>query len=181
MKVTEGKIGRVFVLRFDDGDVVPECIEKFAADAGIAAAHVSFSGGLTGGEIAAGTDSPYAVPFHPCAVKVAESRSAAFTGILAIDAVGTPHLTLAGALGYKDGTFAGNIGAGAKVWLSAEAVVYEIVSADCRRELDESTGRLELAVNAAAPARRIAEPKESTVVHSGDHTHILFAFNAELN
>jgi predicted DNA-binding protein with PD1-like motif len=30
MKASEGKIGRVFILRLEDGDVVPGAIEKFA-------------------------------------------------------------------------------------------------------------------------------------------------------
>jgi len=34
MKACEGKIGRVFVVRLEDGDVVPECIERFARKKG---------------------------------------------------------------------------------------------------------------------------------------------------
>jgi len=34
MKASEGRIGRVFVIRLDDGDVVPECIERFAGRKG---------------------------------------------------------------------------------------------------------------------------------------------------
>jgi uncharacterized protein len=29
MKATEGRIGRVFIIRLEDGDIVPGCIEKF--------------------------------------------------------------------------------------------------------------------------------------------------------
>jgi len=35
MKACEGHIGRVFVIRLEDGDMVPECIERFAAEKGI--------------------------------------------------------------------------------------------------------------------------------------------------
>ena len=35
MKASEGKIGRVFVVRLEDGDVVPDCIERFAAEKSI--------------------------------------------------------------------------------------------------------------------------------------------------
>jgi predicted DNA-binding protein with PD1-like motif len=32
MKACEGRIGRVFVIRPEDGDMVPDCIERFAED-----------------------------------------------------------------------------------------------------------------------------------------------------
>lgn len=35
MKACEGRIGRVFVIRLEDGDVVPECIERFAEEKGV--------------------------------------------------------------------------------------------------------------------------------------------------
>ena len=35
MKACEGRIGRVFVIRLEDGDVVPECIERFAEENGV--------------------------------------------------------------------------------------------------------------------------------------------------
>ncbi len=30
MKFSEGRIGRVFILRLEDKDKIPECIEQFA-------------------------------------------------------------------------------------------------------------------------------------------------------
>ena len=35
MKACEGRIGRVFVIRLKDGDVVPQCIERFAEEKGV--------------------------------------------------------------------------------------------------------------------------------------------------
>ena len=35
MKACEGRIGRVFVIRLEDGDVVPHCIERFAEENGV--------------------------------------------------------------------------------------------------------------------------------------------------
>lgn len=34
MIASEGRLGRVFVLRLEDGDRVPDCIEAFAAERG---------------------------------------------------------------------------------------------------------------------------------------------------
>jgi len=35
MKACEGRIGRVFVMRLEDGDMVPQCIERFAEEKGV--------------------------------------------------------------------------------------------------------------------------------------------------
>ena len=44
MKASEGHIGRVFVVRLEDGDVLPRCIERFAEEQGISAGHVILVG-----------------------------------------------------------------------------------------------------------------------------------------
>ena len=46
MKYSEGKIGRVFVLRMEDGDLMPSVIEDFAAEKDIKYGMVTFVGGL---------------------------------------------------------------------------------------------------------------------------------------
>ena len=48
MMASEGQVGRVFVLRLEDGDVIPACIEQFAAEKGIAVGHVVLLGGIGG-------------------------------------------------------------------------------------------------------------------------------------
>ncbi|MCC8180368.1 MAG: hypothetical protein LIP23_05595 [Planctomycetes bacterium] len=40
MKASEGKIGRVFMLRLEDGDKIPQAIEQFAVENGILSAQV---------------------------------------------------------------------------------------------------------------------------------------------
>ena len=40
MQSSEGKLGRVFMLRLDHGDVVPDCIERFAEEKGVSVGHV---------------------------------------------------------------------------------------------------------------------------------------------
>jgi predicted DNA-binding protein with PD1-like motif len=46
MKAAEGKIGRVFVFRLEDGDVVPRCIEEFAAQNNISVGHAVIIGAV---------------------------------------------------------------------------------------------------------------------------------------
>jgi len=41
LKYLEGRLGRVFVIRLEEGDIVPDCIEEFAGNKNISIAHVS--------------------------------------------------------------------------------------------------------------------------------------------
>jgi len=54
MKACEGRIGRVFVIRLEDGDVVPECIERFAKENGVSVGQAILVGGIGGGDVVVG-------------------------------------------------------------------------------------------------------------------------------
>jgi len=45
MRYTEGTIGRVFILRLEEGEVLNDTIEAFSRDQGVVRAFVSFLGG----------------------------------------------------------------------------------------------------------------------------------------
>lgn len=49
MKSTEGKMGRAFILRLEEGDVLLQCIEEFAIEKKISVAHVVMLGGIGSG------------------------------------------------------------------------------------------------------------------------------------
>ena len=65
MKSTEGKIGRVFMLRLEDGDIVPDCIEKFTAENSIKCGHVILVGGIGGGQVVTGPRKTDEMPPDP--------------------------------------------------------------------------------------------------------------------
>jgi len=54
MKATEARVGRVFVLRLDDGDVIPDCIEQFAVAQKVRVGQVLLLGGVGGGSVVSG-------------------------------------------------------------------------------------------------------------------------------
>jgi uncharacterized protein len=67
LKAAEGKIGRVFIIRLEDGDVIPTCLEEFAKQNEIAAGLVTFIGGIGSGEIVSGfysSDERPSIPIH---------------------------------------------------------------------------------------------------------------------
>ena len=78
MKASEGKIGRVFVIRLEDGDMLPACIERFAEEKGISLGHVILIGGIGGGEVVVGPRYTDTMPPDPMLRTLA---AAGFSGV----------------------------------------------------------------------------------------------------
>ena len=51
MKSCQAQFGRVFVLRLEDGEIVHECIERFAAEHGLTHAALTLHGGADAGSV----------------------------------------------------------------------------------------------------------------------------------
>ncbi|MFA5991811.1 MAG: DUF296 domain-containing protein, partial [Candidatus Doudnabacteria bacterium] len=51
MKASQGSLGRVFIIRLEDGDRVPTCLEDFARTQHISHAQVVLIGGIEGGQV----------------------------------------------------------------------------------------------------------------------------------
>jgi predicted DNA-binding protein with PD1-like motif len=141
MKAIEGGIGRVFVLRLEHDDPLPQCIEEFAAEKKIRLAQVVFHGGLYKGNLVAGplkTEDPKPVPI---VLPVSEAHETFASGLIAPDESGKPVLHMHGSLGRAGHTLSGCFQKGVMVWLVGEAVVYEILSESvAARVLNEKAG-----------------------------------------
>ena len=139
MKVSEGRIGRVFVIRLEDGDIVPECIEKFAEDKGISVGQVVLVGGIGGGEVVVGPRRSDEMPPEPVLLPVDGAHEVAGVGVLAPDEDGKPVLHIHGALGRSGKTLTGCLRPGVTTWLVAEAVIYEILDVKATRVYDKAS------------------------------------------
>ena len=62
MKSVQATLGRVFVLRLEDGDRLPDCIEKFARDNQVGQALVHLLGGIKEGSCRAWPRARNAAP-----------------------------------------------------------------------------------------------------------------------
>lgn len=62
MQYTEGRIGRVFSLRIDDGEDILEELTRFAGETGIACGMVQVLGALRDGRIVTGPEEPVFPP-----------------------------------------------------------------------------------------------------------------------
>ncbi len=140
MKASEGHIGRVFVVRLEDGDVVPDCIERFAGEKSIKAGHVILIGGIGGGEVVVGPRNSEESPPDPMLLPVDGAHEVVGLGILTPGEDGKPVLHIHAALGRAGKTLTGCLRPGVTTWLVGEAIIYEILGTDARRLLDKESG-----------------------------------------
>jgi predicted DNA-binding protein with PD1-like motif len=140
MKASEGKIGRVFVIRLEDGDIVPDCLEKFAAEKGIQAGHVILVGGIGGGDVVAGPRKTDERPPDPLLLPVDGAHEVVGVGIIAPNKDGKPVLHIHASLGRAGKTLTGCLRPGVSTWLVGEAIIYEITGTTARRLPDKDSG-----------------------------------------
>ncbi len=140
MIASEGSVGRVFVLRLEDGDRLPECIERFATERGVSRGLCALIGGLGGGRLVVGPQQSDASPITPLVHAVEGVHEAAALGTLFPDAGGTPRLHMHAALGREGRTRTGCIRQGVDVWKLGEVVVLEILGTGMGRRPDAETG-----------------------------------------
>jgi predicted DNA-binding protein with PD1-like motif len=140
MKSTQCSLGRVFLLRLEDGDRIPDSIESFASENGIHRATVFFLGGIGKGRIIVGprfTDEGKVVPMvHP----IDAVHEALAVGTLFPDEEGKVSLHMHSALGREGKTSAGCVRAGIEVWMIGEVVIFELTGTEAFRKKDPETG-----------------------------------------
>ncbi len=139
MRASEGHIGRVFVMRLDDGDTVPEVIERFADEKGVRVGHVVLVGGIGSGQVVVGPRHTQDMPPDPMLLPVDGAHEVAGVGVLAPGQDGKSHLHIHGALGRSGQTITGCLRMGVSTWLVGEAVLYEVLGVDVRRVFDQKS------------------------------------------
>jgi predicted DNA-binding protein with PD1-like motif len=140
MKASEGHIGRVFVIRLEDGDVVPECIEHFASENSVAVGHVILIGGIGQGQVVVGPRRSNERPPDPMLLPVDGAHEVVGVGVLAPGEDGKPVLHIHAALGRSGTTMTGCLRPGVKTWLVGEVILYEILGTNAARVRDKQSG-----------------------------------------
>ena len=140
MKACEGRIGRVFVIRLEDGDVVPQCIERFAEEKGVSVGQAILVGGIGGGDVVVGPRRSEDRPPEPMFLPINEAQEVVGVGVLAPSEDGKPVLHIHAALGRAGQTMTGCLRHGVTTWLVGEVILYEILGADMVRVKDKQIG-----------------------------------------
>lgn len=140
MKVSEGKIGRTFVIRLEDGETVPDCIEEFAGENNISSAVCWLLGGIKSGRLVVGPEDPSSLPPVPMIRPIDDVHEIAAVGTIFSNEEGRPVLHLHGALGRDSHTYTGCSRPGLDIWKIGEVVIMEIHGTDMIRKKDGETG-----------------------------------------
>ena len=141
MKSTEGKQGRVFVLRLEHGEVLHEQIEAFAEEKQIRAASLVVVGGAdSGSRLVVGPEDGTARPISPMERALDGAHEITGTGTLFPDEEGNPRIHMHISGGRGDSVTTGCIRAGLVVWQMLEVVMTEITEVASVRKLDPAVG-----------------------------------------
>jgi len=149
MQASEGKIGRIFVLRLENGDRIPDCIEAFAADKQIRMAGVTLIGGIGEGQIVVGPHDSAAMPPQPMLLPLDGAHEVIGVGLIAPDKNGRPGLHMHASLGRSGQAKTGCLRPGVKTWTVGEVVISEILGAAGSRLPDKKTGFELLTIDSA--------------------------------
>lgn len=140
MQYEEGTIGRIFVLRLEEGDRLPESIETFARDHGIRAATVLYLGGAAdGSKLVVGPEENRGDAIVPIVHRLQGTQEVLGVGTLFPNESSEPILHLHAATGREGGATVGCTRAGVAVWLVGEVVILEIADTSGQRKAIQGT------------------------------------------
>jgi predicted DNA-binding protein with PD1-like motif len=137
MQVSEGKIGRVFIIRLEDGDAVPATIERLAEEKKISVGQVILIGGIGEGQVVVGPRRSNEMPPEAMLVPVDGVHEVVGVGIIAPDKEGKPSLHIHASLGRAGKTTTGCLRPGVSTWLVGEVIIFEILDTDAVRLPDK--------------------------------------------
>ncbi len=138
MKYTQGTIGRVFLVKFDDGDILIDRLVDLARKEKLRVATLIFLGALKKGTLVTGPKKPVIPP---------EPNKLSFKGGWEVMGIGTiftnktaPQIHIHSSMGKKQKVLTGCVRGGSKVFLVIEAIVLELKGIKATKALDPETG-----------------------------------------
>ena len=141
MKYSKASPGRIFVLRLEHGDMIPDILEEFAREHRIKAAILHFLGGADmNSRVVVGPEDGKAARPRPVVTRLKGVSEAVGTGTLIQDEEGNPRLHLHSAFGCGRETVTGCTREGVRVWHIGEVVLIELLDITARRKVDPKTG-----------------------------------------
>lgn len=141
MKYSEAEMGRLFVIRLQDGDRLPSAIEDFAKEKKIAGAMCILVGGVSSeGRIVSGPALEDERPVNPIIKQLAGVHEIVGAGTIFADSSGNPRLHMHASLGRGESSVTGCIRPGIEIWNVGEVILIELVNTTARRETDSSLG-----------------------------------------
>ncbi len=138
MKYSKGNIGRVFLLKFDDDDILLKELARFSKKEAVKTACMVFIGALKKGDIVTGPKKPV-IPPEPNWVSFRNAWEVMGIGTIFSNNKG-PQIHIHTAMGKKNKTLTGCVRKDTKVFLVIEAVIFELKGIRASKDIDPSTG-----------------------------------------
>ncbi len=138
MQYTKARLGRIFLLKFSDGDILIDILEKFCRKERLKSAAIVFLGALRSGKLATGPRKPI-IPPQPNWTKFKDGWEAMGIGTIFSNKSG-PQIHVHTAMGKKNKTLTGCVRLDSKVFLVIEAIVFELAGVKAAKEIDPETG-----------------------------------------
>ncbi len=140
MQFSEGQMGRIFVLRLEEGERLNDTIEKFAREQKINHGLAFYLGGAgDGSQVVVGPEANRE-GIIPMIYTWRGAQEVLALGTLIPDEAGEPVLHLHAAAGREGQATVGCTRAGVAVWLVGEVVLLEILGSAATRRKDAQTG-----------------------------------------
>jgi hypothetical protein len=137
MQYSEGRLGRVFVVRIDDGEDFLAVMHEFVRNKAVRTGTILFLGALSQGRMVTGPEQ-LAVPPEPHYVMFEGGWEMVGIGTICTGDDG-PAIHYHASVGRAGHALTGCLREKAVTYIVAEAIVLEFTGLDIRREFDEKT------------------------------------------
>jgi predicted DNA-binding protein with PD1-like motif len=138
MQYRSGNIGRVFILKYEDGDSLLDGVIKVAKDEKVQCGFFLLLGGMRAASLVCGPKEPV-LPPEPMWQSFTDGREVAGIGSVFLKD-GEPAIHLHGAVGKGETTLTGCIRRDDKVFLVVEAMLVEVTGINAVKKVNEKTG-----------------------------------------
>lgn len=138
MQYTQGTIGRIFLVKFQDDDLVIDNLSLLAKQERIKAATLIFIGALKKGELVTGPKQPV-IPPQPNKVAFKDGWEVMGIGTIFTNSKG-PQIHIHASMGKKNKVLTGCLRGKSKVFLVVEAVIMELKGIKASKDIDPETG-----------------------------------------
>lgn len=138
MQYTKGKIKQVFLVKFENEDILTKELEKLVRKERIRCAVFVFLGALKKGNLVTGPKKAV-IPPEPNWVAFKDGWEVLGLGTVFSNKSG-PQIHIHSAMGKKNKTLTGCVRKDSKVFIVIEAVIFELEGIRAEKDIDPQTG-----------------------------------------
>lgn len=141
MQFTQANMGRIFILRLQDGERIPDVLENFAEQQNVSNALCFFLGGAKEtSRIVVGPKEAYSFPIDPMTTLLGGVHEGVGVGTLFQNEAGQSKLHMHGSFGRQEEARTGCFRTGVDVWQIGEVVIMELTGTHAKRVKDKKSG-----------------------------------------